>query len=124
MRFASFSLFASVLACFALAGTSRAAQTYELGSLELQSLTQDWGEPHSNKSVDGRELSIGGRKFERGLGTHAVSTFRRVVTGLSAEQLAGPHPETRFGPVLQALVHLVAHFAIHRGQMSYIVRLL
>jgi uncharacterized damage-inducible protein DinB len=54
----------------------------------------------------------------------AVSTFRRVVTGLSAEQLAGPHPETRFGPVLQALVHLVAHFAIHRGQMSYIVRLL
>jgi alpha-galactosidase len=81
MRFASFSLFASVLACFALAGTSRAAQTYELGSLELQSLTQDWGEPHSNKSVDGRELSIGGRKFERGLGTHAVSTFRLNLNG-------------------------------------------
>src|SRR6516164_6582415 len=81
MRFASFSLFASVLACFALAGTSRAAQTYELGSLELQSLTQDWGEPHSNKSVDCRELSIGGRKFERGLGTHAVSTFRLNLNG-------------------------------------------
>jgi uncharacterized damage-inducible protein DinB len=52
----------------------------------------------------------------------AVATFRRVVSGLSAEQLVAPHPETRFGTVFQALVHLVAHFALHRGQMSYIVR--
>jgi uncharacterized damage-inducible protein DinB len=54
----------------------------------------------------------------------AVATFRRVVGGLTAEQLVAPHPETRFGPVLSALVHLVAHFALHRGQMSYIVRLI
>ena len=53
----------------------------------------------------------------------AVATFRRVVEGLSAERLAAPHPETRFGTVLNALVHLVSHFALHRGQMSYIVRL-
>jgi uncharacterized damage-inducible protein DinB len=54
----------------------------------------------------------------------AVATFRRVVGGLSAEQLAATHPETKMGPVLKALVHLVAHFALHRGQMSYLVRLL
>jgi uncharacterized damage-inducible protein DinB len=53
----------------------------------------------------------------------AVATFRRVVEGLSAEQLAAPHPEGRFGSVLNTLVHLLAHFALHRGQMSYIVRL-
>jgi uncharacterized damage-inducible protein DinB len=53
----------------------------------------------------------------------AVATFRRVVGGLSAEQLAAPHPEARFGTVLKALVHLVSHFALHRGQMSYLVRL-
>jgi len=53
----------------------------------------------------------------------AVATFRRVVDGLSAEQLAAPHPEARFGSVFQALVHLLAHFALHRGQMSYLVRL-
>jgi uncharacterized damage-inducible protein DinB len=53
----------------------------------------------------------------------AVATFRRVVEGLGAERLASPHPEARFGTVLSALVHLVAHFALHRGQMSYIVRL-
>jgi uncharacterized damage-inducible protein DinB len=53
----------------------------------------------------------------------AVATFRRVVEALSPEQLAAPHPESRFGTILQALVHLVAHFALHRGQISYIVRL-
>jgi uncharacterized damage-inducible protein DinB len=53
----------------------------------------------------------------------AVATFRRVVSGLSPEQLAAPHPETKFGSVLDGLVHLVAHFALHRGQMSYITRL-
>jgi uncharacterized damage-inducible protein DinB len=53
----------------------------------------------------------------------AVATFRRVVGGLSAEQLTAPHPEARFGSVLQALMHLVNHFALHRGQMSYIIRL-
>ncbi len=53
----------------------------------------------------------------------AVSTFRRVVTGLTAEQLAAAHPEARLGVVLRALTHLVAHFALHRGQMSYIARL-
>src|SRR5438067_11673980 len=52
----------------------------------------------------------------------AVETFRLVVGGLSAEKLASPHPESRFGTVLQTLVHLVAHFALHRGQISYLVR--
>jgi uncharacterized damage-inducible protein DinB len=53
----------------------------------------------------------------------AVATFRRVVEQLSAEQLAAPHPEQRFGTVFNALVHLVSHFALHRGQMSYLARL-
>jgi hypothetical protein len=53
----------------------------------------------------------------------AVATFRVVVEGLSDEQLAAGHPEARLGNVLNALLHLVAHFALHRGQMSYIARL-
>jgi hypothetical protein len=53
----------------------------------------------------------------------AVATFRRVVEGLSAERLAAPHPEARLGNVFTALVHLVSHFALHRGQLSYIARL-
>jgi uncharacterized damage-inducible protein DinB len=54
----------------------------------------------------------------------AVAMFRRVVGGLNAEQLAAPHPTAKFGSVLKTLVHLVAHFAVHRGQISYIVRLI
>ncbi|HEX5271735.1 MAG TPA: DinB family protein [Gemmataceae bacterium] len=54
----------------------------------------------------------------------AVATFRRVVEGLSGEALLRPHPEARFGTVVGALTHLLAHFALHRGQISYIVRLL
>lgn len=53
----------------------------------------------------------------------AVATYRQVVSGLSAEQLAGPHPEARFGTVCKALVQILSHFALHRGQMSYIARL-
>jgi uncharacterized damage-inducible protein DinB len=53
----------------------------------------------------------------------AVATFRRVVSGLKDEQLLAPHPHEKFGSVLKTLVHLVAHFALHRGQMSYIARL-
>jgi DinB superfamily len=54
----------------------------------------------------------------------AVALFRRVVEGLSAEQLAGPYPDAdKMGSVVNALVRLVAHFALHRGQMSYIARL-
>ena len=53
----------------------------------------------------------------------AVATFRRVVGGLTEEQLLAAHPHERFGSVLSALVHLVSHFALHRGQMSYIARM-
>ena len=54
----------------------------------------------------------------------AVATFRRAVEGLSAEALLAPHPEARFGTAVNALTHLVGHFALHRGQVSYLVRLL
>lgn len=53
----------------------------------------------------------------------AVDEFRQVVSGLSAEQLTAPHPDANFGTVVNALIRLVAHFALHRGQISYIVRL-
>jgi uncharacterized damage-inducible protein DinB len=53
----------------------------------------------------------------------AVATVRRVVLGLSAEQLAAPHPEARLGLVMNSLTFILAHFALHRGQMSYIARL-
>jgi uncharacterized damage-inducible protein DinB len=53
----------------------------------------------------------------------AVATFRRVVSALTDDQMLAPHPFEKFGSVINTLVHLVAHFALHRGQISYIRRL-
>jgi DinB superfamily len=53
----------------------------------------------------------------------AVGTFRRAVQGLTAEQLAAPHPTERFGAVINALLFVTSHFALHRGQLSYLARL-
>ena len=53
----------------------------------------------------------------------AVAMFGCVVGGLSEEQLLATHPTAKFGAVVNTLVHLVAHFALHRGQISYIRRL-
>lgn len=34
---------------------------------------QDWGQPEINRSVVGTPFSVKGRKFERGIGAHAIS---------------------------------------------------
>ncbi len=70
----------------------------------------------TEKDLPGREALLAGLDG-------AAATFRRVVGGLGAEQLAATLPESRFGNVMNTLVHLVAHFALHRGQMAYIVRM-
>ena len=51
------------------------AETVWLDKLDLHAATQGWGEPQSNKSVEGHPLTIGGQVFEHGFGTHAESTL-------------------------------------------------
>ena len=57
------------------------AETVWLDDLNLDSATQGWGEPHKNKSVEGHTLTIGGKDFSRGFGTHAESTLRVNLNG-------------------------------------------
>jgi alpha-galactosidase len=57
------------------------AETYGIETLDLSSVQQGWGEPRPDRSVDGRRLSIGGQKFEHGMGTHATSTLRIALGG-------------------------------------------
>jgi alpha-galactosidase len=58
-----------------LLGTSlsRADEKISLGKLDLHKVMQGWGSPHADQSVDNHPLTIGGKKFEKGLGTHATS---------------------------------------------------
>ncbi|HWD40166.1 MAG TPA: NPCBM/NEW2 domain-containing protein [Fimbriimonas sp.] len=44
-----------------------------LDSIDLSAMTIGWGDVQKNRSVGGHSLSIGGRTFEHGVGTHAHS---------------------------------------------------
>ncbi len=49
------------------------ASTVYLEQLDLSNMTQEWGEPHRSRSVEGNPLRLHGRTFEHGVGTHARS---------------------------------------------------
>jgi alpha-galactosidase len=51
------------------------AQTVWLDELDLTIMQAGWRSPQPRKSVEGNTLGIVGQRFERGIGTHAVSTF-------------------------------------------------
>ncbi|NIP28685.1 MAG: alpha-galactosidase [Phycisphaerae bacterium] len=48
-------------------------ETVWLSSLDLSKMTVGWGKPQVNKSIVGKPLSIAGRKFDKGVGSHAGS---------------------------------------------------
>lgn len=52
-----------------------APETVPLTTLSPVTATQDYGALGSDRSVQGKALQIGGRRFARGLGTHANSTL-------------------------------------------------
>ncbi|HSV14031.1 MAG TPA: NPCBM/NEW2 domain-containing protein, partial [Tepidisphaeraceae bacterium] len=57
------------------------ADTVGLAQLDLASVHQDFGKPGVNKSIDGHPITIGGKSFEHGLGTHAQSVWWINVNG-------------------------------------------
>ncbi|HEX4120679.1 MAG TPA: NPCBM/NEW2 domain-containing protein [Verrucomicrobiae bacterium] len=72
---------ASCACLFTLAATLSSAETVRLDQLNIDLTQQDWGNPHRSQSVDGHPLSIGGRHFAHGLGTHANSTLYIALKG-------------------------------------------
>jgi alpha-galactosidase len=74
------STFGITLGLLCLAGAAH-ADTFGIETLDLAQVEQAWGEPHANKSVEGHPITIGGKVFENGLGTHAQSLFRIALAG-------------------------------------------
>jgi alpha-galactosidase len=72
---------AAIIGSANAATTSQNSITMWLDELELGVASQGWGKPMKNKSVDGKALSIGGKVFERGFGTHAESYLRIQLNG-------------------------------------------
>jgi alpha-galactosidase len=60
---------------------TKASETLPLSSLDLTKMSQGWGQPQVDKSVQGKQLSIGGKKFEWGLGSHAGSVLHVLLDG-------------------------------------------
>ncbi|MFN3484921.1 MAG: NPCBM/NEW2 domain-containing protein, partial [Planctomycetota bacterium] len=57
------------------AGSAAAdSETVWLDSLELARMSSGWGRTQANQAVTKKPLSIGGRRYDRGAGTHAPST--------------------------------------------------
>ena len=52
-----------------------------ISSLDLSPIVQGWGQPQADKAVTGQPLAIGGKKFERGVGTHTDSIVRLQLKG-------------------------------------------
>ena len=51
------------------------AQKVWLTSLDLSKMSAGWGEPMLNKSIEKKPLTLGGKTFEMGVGTHAPSVL-------------------------------------------------
>ncbi|NOZ62764.1 MAG: alpha-galactosidase [Calditrichaeota bacterium] len=59
------------------------AQTkiFYLDELDLSTMNQDWGYPQKNLSVDKNPLSVAGKVYSRGVGTHANSLYLLELNG-------------------------------------------
>lgn len=81
-----------------------AADIVWLDSMDLSALRQGYGEPQVNRAIRGTPLSIAGVKYERGVGTHAVSTLwldlagqtRRFSAEVGVDDAAGGNPSVSF----------------------------
>ncbi len=63
------ALFLVLISC------TNSEKTIWLDEFDLTEMDCGWGTPQKNKSIITADLSIGGNAFQRGVGTHATSTF-------------------------------------------------
>lgn len=71
----------AILAMLATGGITNASEVVRLGQLDLSKMSSGWGKPLADKSVTGKPLSINGRTFEYGVGTHAGSVLHVKLDG-------------------------------------------
>jgi hypothetical protein len=88
LRKALLYLLSFVLCLTASRNAFSASQQVWLSSLDTKNVWQQFGQPQADKSVGGTPISIGGRKFTRGLGTHSNSVAYVDVAG-ACEKFTG-----------------------------------
>ena len=86
------------------AASSLFGETVWLSSLDLKRMTTGWSVANADRGVGGQALSIGGKQFAHGVGTHASSVFRvnlggqasRFVARVGVDDSAGSHGSVEF----------------------------
>ena len=63
------------------AGPARADEAVWLSSLDLTKATQGYGTPQVDKSIDGHPLTLGGKTYAHGFGTHARGLLAVALDG-------------------------------------------
>lgn len=71
----------AILLLLIFTSVSAAQSVVYLDDLQLDGATQEWGTIQAKKSVDGNRLRVGGRSFERGVGTHANGAIVVLLDG-------------------------------------------
>ena len=79
--------------------TSTAAEKVWMDELPLDAMTCGKGSPKAKLSVDGKPLTVNGKVYEHGVGTHAESSvvYRLDGKGVSFEATLGPDDEVFAG---------------------------
>ncbi len=70
-----------IIICGLMGIDQLSAQTVWLDQLELSTATQGYGIPMKNKSIDNNTLTIAGKTFERGFGSHSESSLTVLLEG-------------------------------------------
>ena len=99
--------------------TQGSVTTFKLADIDLKAVSQGYGTPAKDKSVDGNPISIGGRAFGGGLGSHARSMVRltldRKLERFSA--WVGVNDESGTKGSVQFIVRLDGKTAFDSGTM-------
>lgn len=103
------ALLTQLLAGAAIAASDSSVKTLWLDTLDISKMDAAWGTPQVNRSVDMNPLSIGGKRFERGIGTHADSIFMIALDGKA----------TRFTAFVGVNDEVVAGQQIVRGSIEF-----
>ena len=98
--------FAGLIIVSSLIGIGQlSAQTVWLDQLDLSTATQGYGIPMKNRSIDNKMLTIAGKTFERGFGSHSESSLTILLNGKATEftaqvgiddEVAGHQPAAEF----------------------------
>ena len=81
-------LFSTGSLVFLLAAGAAAADVVWMDTLDLSLMRQGWGSAQTNRAMRGGPLKLAGKEYERGVGTHATSTFWIDLSGGAEKFLA------------------------------------